>query len=104
MLSGRRCLPDFRQCSSLIKMDLDGDIIWEILLPDLDAGNDNVMLRDGYEIIITGLNNEISQISGFYFYKISIDGEILEFNTVPLQNIVNYNLTSAIDKLNFKLY
>jgi hypothetical protein len=37
VLSGRRCLPDFRKCSSLMRLDIDGNVKWDLLLPELNV-------------------------------------------------------------------
>jgi hypothetical protein len=104
ILSGRRCLPDFQDCSSFIKLDSDGEIVFEILLPDLDVGNDNALLFWNASFYVTGHRNRIDQNIGYYFYEVSLGGEILDFNHIPLEYTSSTNYTSAIDISTSMLY
>lgn len=104
VLSGRRCLPNFQECSSFLKLDSKGKIIYETLLPNLDVGNDNTLIHWNSTFIITGHRTLVEQKFGFYFYQVSLDGEIIDFVHIPLDDSSVINYTSGLNKQTNELF
>jgi len=89
VLTGKICPNPSRECGDIIKLDLEGNIIWKKEIGAIDIGNTNAISISNDTITITGHRNTVDQPIAFFMQQINVEGDSLRTFTIPIDtNII----------------
>ena len=94
--SNSRCQPNAQACVLLHKISKDGSIVWRKEYPDIRHSNENLLHYYDEVLIITGRNNQVDNPFEHSYYKLDLDGNILDLKRIVLPYESNLNYGSLI--------
>ena len=87
LIVGKLCYDPLRECGDVIKVDLEGNIIWVKELGAFDIGNSNRLFIVNDTISVTGHRNLAEQSKAFFMEQLSLNGDSLTSFVWPFAQV-----------------